>query len=653
MTAWWTWYGTAITEREVLRELAAMRAVGLGGVLIYPEYPLHLNDPVLGIKNLRYLSASYLEVYDYAVEAARHLGMMVDVTGASGWPYGGPSVSVHDAAHAIRMEKYVVERKGSTRVVTLGSHEKLLAAFLVEPSSGGPRFHDITRLVSPKGDLQLPGHTGAEIMAIIATPTWMKVKRPSWGGEGYVLDHLSSEALKDYACHVLNKLALGLPSGSLRAVFVDSLETYGSDWTWGFQKEFERRRGYDLRPLYPYLFESFGPRTQDVRYDFWETVADLFVNGFVRPLHGWACEHGILLEMQAYGVPAVPQRAYANIDLPSGEQYDWKDFTEGRWASSAAHFYGRNRVLAEYATWAGIPNRFTDTLDDLKLVADLQFLTGLTELGASTLPYSPPSVGSPGWADYAGADFGLNQKWWPFFPDLTAYVRRASYILEQGRSVSDVLLYLPVEDVEANTPPGSLDTVFRVRDRLAQATHEIPEFGLKNALRYQTPLISAILDSGYTFDGISGDILAARSFVKGKRLDIGDGSYAVVVLPRIMGMRLSAMEKIAAFVHAGGSAIAVGQLPQRVYGVRERDKKTARLQVLVRQIFGSEPQTSYREHSDGMGQGIYAADERDLPRALRRVRRADFLLDRVDPEIGFVHRRARLAKGKTPTTISL
>jgi hypothetical protein len=72
-----------------------------------------------------------------------------------------------------------------------------------------------------------------------------------------------------------------------------------------------------------------------------------------------------------------------------GEQYDWKNFTEGRWASSAAHFYGKRRVLAEYATWAGIPNRFIDTLDNLKQVADLQFLTGLTELGTVDLAIFP------------------------------------------------------------------------------------------------------------------------------------------------------------------------------------------------------------------------------------------------------------------------
>ena len=374
-------------------------------------------------------------------------------------------------------------------------------------------------------------------------------------------------------------------------------------------------------------------------------MADLFVDEYIRPLHAWTHQHGLKLEVQAYGVPAVPQRAYADVDLPGGEQYDWKEFTEGRWASSAAHFYGKKRVLAEYATWAGIPNRFTDTLDDLKLIADLQFLTGMTELGASTLPYSPPSAGVPGWQDYSGAAFGLNQTWWPFFPDLTAYVQRASFILEQGRPVTDVLLYLPVEDVEASAPPGSLHTVFRVRDSLAQAKeNEIPEFGLKSALSRQARLISTILKSGYTFDGISGDILQQRGVVNGSHVSVGDGSYAVVLLPRLRGMRLGALEKLADFVRAGGTAVAVGRLPDRVYGRSKAASENSLLRSLVARIWGPATESN-SHHAYGRGHGIIAKDDSELARALAQVCPPDLSLSSSDAEIAFIHRRVRISAG--------
>jgi hypothetical protein len=636
MTAWWIWYGPAVTKQEVRRELTEMHQAGLGGVTIYPCYPMQTDDPARGIRNLRFLSNEYLGVYRYAIQVATSLGMTVDVIGGSGWPYGGPSVSIDDSSHALRSEKHKLERLSPTEVANLKPDERLVAVFA--SSAEDPTFHDVTASATADGRLSLPGETGGEALSIIATPVGLHVKRPAWGGEGYVLDHLSAQAFNRYAQSILEKLVADVPRGHLRAIFADSLEAYGSDWTAGFPAAFEQRRGYDLRHFYPVLFDSADTRAADVRFDYWETVADLFVDGFARPLHEWAKSHELKSEIQAYGVPAVPQRSYAEVDFPGGEQYDWKNFTEGRWASSAAHFYGKNRVLAEYATWAGIPNRFTDTLDDLKLIADLQFLTGMTELHAATLPYSPPGAGVPGWQDYAGAAFGIYQSWWPFFPNLTTYVSRASYLLEQGRPVSTVLVYLPVEDVEANAPLGSLHTVFRVRDHLAQTQEEIPEFGLKNALNYQTPLLSTILGHGYTFDGISGDILEARGVVRDARLEVGEGSYNVVVLPRLTGMRIAALERIAELVRSGGTAIAVGRLPERCYGGTQPDKNSERLRDVITQMFGASSQ-AYADHPYGSGRAIFVNGEADLPRALEAAGRPDMQLESPDPDIGFVHRR--------------
>lgn len=646
MIAWWIWYGPAETKPEVLRELNAMHAAGLGGVLIYPEYPQHVDDPALGIKNVRFLSPAYLDVYRFAVQTAHHLGMSADVIGGSGWPYGGPSVSVDQSSNGILMRAVAVPNGRLPDNGLLKPGEKLIGAFVGEPERAMPSFRNVTSDLRVGKRIDSLSEPGSQMLVMVSATTGMKVKRPAWGGEGYVLDHLSASAFHQYSTAVLDKLVSDIPQGDLRSLFADSLEVYGSDWTADFLQQFQRRRGYALEPLLPYLFVNNASHTEDVRFDFWETAADLFTDEYIQPLHEWAHRQGLALEVQAYGVPAVPQRAYADVDLPGGEQYDWKEFTEGRWASSAAHFYGKKRVLAEYATWAGIPNRFTDTLDDLKLIADLQFLTGMTELSASTLPYSPPSVGIPGWQDYSGAAFGLNQTWWPFFPDLTAYVQRASFILEQGQPVSDVLLYLPVEDVEASAAPGSLHTVFRVRDDLAQAKeNEIPEFGLKNALSYQAPLLSTILKSGYTFDGISGDILQQRGVVNGSHISVGDGSYSVVLLPRLRGMRLGALEKIADFVRAGGTAVALGRLPERIYGGREATAENSRLRFLIEQIWGLSTESNH-PHPYGRGHGIFAKDEGELARALAQVRPPDLSLSSPDVEIGFIHRRLRISAGQ-------
>ena len=55
MMRWW-WFGPAVQKRELERELRTMKEGGIGGVEIQPVYPLALDDPDHGVKNLPYLS---------------------------------------------------------------------------------------------------------------------------------------------------------------------------------------------------------------------------------------------------------------------------------------------------------------------------------------------------------------------------------------------------------------------------------------------------------------------------------------------------------------------------------------------------------------------------------------------------------------------
>src|SRR5262245_18238301 len=55
MTRWW-WFGGAVTLEEITRELTFMRDAGLGGAEIQPLYPLAVDDPSRGIRNVRYFT---------------------------------------------------------------------------------------------------------------------------------------------------------------------------------------------------------------------------------------------------------------------------------------------------------------------------------------------------------------------------------------------------------------------------------------------------------------------------------------------------------------------------------------------------------------------------------------------------------------------
>ena len=104
MMRWW-WFGPAVTKPEIERELQAMKAGGIGGVEVQPVYPVALDDPGAGIRNLPYLSDEFIEALRFAAEKARELGLRFDLTLGSGWPYGGPQVGAAQAAGKLRIER--------------------------------------------------------------------------------------------------------------------------------------------------------------------------------------------------------------------------------------------------------------------------------------------------------------------------------------------------------------------------------------------------------------------------------------------------------------------------------------------------------------------------------------------------------------------
>src|SRR5437764_13996940 len=104
MMRWW-WFGPAVTKPEIQRELVQMKAAGIGGVEIATLYPLALDNPETGFRNLPYLSDPYIEALHFAAGEAHRLGLRLDITLGSGWPFGGPQIPITRSAGEMRVER--------------------------------------------------------------------------------------------------------------------------------------------------------------------------------------------------------------------------------------------------------------------------------------------------------------------------------------------------------------------------------------------------------------------------------------------------------------------------------------------------------------------------------------------------------------------
>src|ERR1700691_2523773 len=130
MMRWW-WFGPAVEKTELARELRAMKAGGMGGVEIQPVDALELDDPERNFRNLPFLSKDFLGMVSFAAQRAHDLGLRVNLTLGSGWPYGGSYVPVSDAAGKLRIVVEAVQSGASSLPMpSIRNGEKLLAVFL-------------------------------------------------------------------------------------------------------------------------------------------------------------------------------------------------------------------------------------------------------------------------------------------------------------------------------------------------------------------------------------------------------------------------------------------------------------------------------------------------------------------------------------------
>ena len=628
----WVIFGPAWTAAECERELKLMADAHIGGVLITPTYPIALDDPGRGIHNQQYLSPEFLEVLDAALAACKKLGLTADIVLGTGWPYGGPSVSMADSAKCLRRASIPVASMSPVEMPSVDKNAKILAAFYVDPTG-------YSKLVIEEGASRvMPPAAGGEVQIFYSRPTHMQVKRAALGAEGLVLDHYNAGALARFLAAVGDKLLVAATDHGIRSIFCDSLEVYDANWTDDFPEIFLRKRGYDLMAHLPALFDLNHADSHDLRCDFWRTLSDQASEAFIEPLVEWAHRKGVTAQVEAYGVPPVSLASYRAVDVPTGEHYEWKEFNTSRWASSGARLAGKPTVLAEAWTWMGDPNRFGDSLERIKLCSDLHFLSGINAFYGVAYPYSPPVAGSPGWVAYFGPQENHTSPYWPYFSHFADYVNRASYILQQGKPVADIAVYLAAEDAMAEAEVRELLLNWAVRDRIS-SNGPPPEFGLANALHYESNVVKTIITNGYSFDGV--DTFAFREIhVEQARLRSGDGDYGVLVLPNLTGIDVDSMRKITTFVDQGGVVIATRRLPETAYGLSDRQKNRAEVERLVRDLFGTIPDgAALHSRRFGSGVAIFSRDERTGFLNALRWQLPDIAFRDASEHVGFVHRR--------------
>ena len=478
-TRWW-WLGSAVDKDNLAWNLSEYARAGIGAVEITPLYGVKGNDA----NNISFLSPKWMEALQNVEDIARPLGIEVDMNCGTGWPFGGPHISLDEAACRAIIKDTIVN----------GKHQ-----YTVE----------IGR-------------------------TKQKVKRAAPGGEGWVIDHFDRQAVAHYLQRFDQAFATsGVPYP--HTFFNDSYEVYKADWTPTLFDEFQKRRGYDLRQKLPELLGVVDDGNQ-VLADYRETLSDMLLENFTQQWVAWAHQHGVKVRNQAHGSPANLLDLYAAVDIPEIEGFGLSDFgIKGlrtdpgmtrkndsdvsmlKYASSAAHVMGKPFTSSETFTW--LTEHFRTSLSQMKPDLDLMFTCGVNHVYFHGSCYTPKDDVWPGWRFYASVDMTPNNSIWRDAPYLMKYIERCQSWLQLGEPDNDFLVYLPVRDM------------WHQRDKNNTL---LMQFDIHSMAKKAPQFIRSILtiDSlGYDCDYISDRQLTKVRIADGMLQTEGGTRYKALIIP--------------------------------------------------------------------------------------------------------------------------
>lgn len=502
---WW-WLGSAVDKDNLDFQLEEFASKGFGAVEITPLYGVMGNEA----NDIDYLSPRWMEMLSHCIGKGHSLGLEVDMSNCTGWPFGGPWIGVENAAKTFSFNTDTTE--------------------------------------------------------VVAVPTGQKVKRAAPGGVGFVMDHYSRRALDTYLAPFDRAFeSSGCPWPD--AFFNDSFEVYGAGWTEELPEAFFNDHGYRIEDHLKAFARNDGtPESAQVIADYRATLSDLYIRNFVIPWGEWSRSHGVPVRHQAHGSPANLVDVYAAADIPECEAFGQTPFDiKGlyrsgdtrlndadpavfKFASSASHVTGKPLTSCETLTW--LTEHFNTSLSLCKPEIDLAFASGVNHVMLHGAPYSPRETAFPGWKFYATINLSpSNPSIWEVAKPLTDYISRCQAFLTQGASDADFLLYFPVHDIWH----GQFPTQFMMLD-IHKMHLSMPQFKRD---------VLDILSMGYDVDYISDALLKGVSVGRdGTLLTEGGTRYKALVLPsQTEHMPQATRDIIDALAAKGAKVLSFGDLP--------------------------------------------------------------------------------------------
>jgi hypothetical protein len=589
----WQWLNGNVTREGITLDLEAMKRMGISGAICF--------NSVSGIPRglVDYGSEAWMDATEHAVKEAARLGLGIMLHNSPGYSGTGGSRTIPEMSmqqlvwtetpvnHSKKLKIKLPQpltRMGYFRDAFVlafpslpaepGLKRENLAA--VDPGlKNGMEFHssndpdsmiDLTPLMNKKGVLKWNPPTPFDWTVLRFGHTVAGEESTSYpdAGKGLEIDKFRKEAL-DFQLAQFNKNVTERLKPWIGKSFTgftsDCWEADKQNWCIGFDLEFEKRRGYSLKPWMPVLTgRIMGSEDQTKRFlwDILKTQTELVSANYYGHWKEWCYQNGLLYFTEPYGEgnPDSPgtgqQPDVPKVEFRTG--YLYGSNVTSKQDASLTHVYGEQVAAAEAFTGMPATSGSTGYPYTLKAEGDWFYTLGINRLIFNVFVHQPYTTGFPGMtAGPYRVHFDRNNTWTEKANGWIDYLRRTQFILQQGLTIADICYFMGDE-------PQS----------------DVPD-------------IYPLLPEGYAFDVIGTDALFNRFSVHNGKIELPDGMcYRLCIMAPVdailpatlkrlteltkQGMALMVQSKPLKSPGLSGSGDEVLKLTEHLYGNLDGNK---------------------------------------------------------------------------------
>jgi len=539
----WVW-NDEMSWPRMQEQLRQFKAQGMGGVFIHPR-PGMMTE---------YLSPEWFRLWRLSLEEGKRLGIQVNIYDENSYPAGFAGGHVPARASETVLQYLTCETGVAAGNAPWGRAETL-AIFALDRDADG-RVLAAKRLASRD---EVPEDRKVEVLSLrraagifwTAGFPYVDLTNPTT-----TIEFLKS-TYEPYKNH------FGAEFGkNLKYAFNDEpqlLANAGSralPLTRYSLAEFKKRCGYDLLDHLASLYWDVGD-WRKVRFDYWQTIHDLWKENFFRPMFQW-CDrnnlqftgHWMEHEWPYPWITPADASYYAfehmpGIDLLEGTNLRKRGADEHmlftiKQMASVANQLGRRAFCEAYGV-AG----WDSTFEHYKRFGDWLMVHGIDfmdqHLAFSTIRGARKRDHPQSFTDVSA--------WWPYYKLHGDHLGRVSYMLSRGVAANRVAVLEP-------TTSGFL---------WARRGASTPELAAMKSSYGE--LIQYMADHQVDFDLADEYILEWFGKPGAKRLTVGKAAYDVLIWPKDMtNVRSQTVVLLEKYLAGGGEILALSEPAAHVDG---------------------------------------------------------------------------------------